>query len=316
MIQKISCLSGFVALFASQFAYAASLQSAVDRINRAYDPHVSATSQPAHEVAPLSGCEESMVTLSTTDPVTLKAGTVLLKQYMPNSAKAAPSDAKTVIIFPPTGGENILDRGYADLFCFDGMRVVIIDDFTGYDDPSTLLSVHDNGALRAIAAIRHTLEYLDPSTPFKVGLLGTSLGAIDGSMAVGFDQRIGTATFIVGGGDVADVIAQSNEAPLIALGQERMKRYGFESLAQYQAALEKSITIDPLELSGLSGSKNVLFFMGLKDLTVPTVYQEMLYKAFGSQELVTYEGDHFDTIVHTFLFHHDKIRDFFKANLK
>ncbi len=318
MKNKNLYLSGFAIFLTSGLACAANLERAVDQINNSYDPRVSVESPSKNEANANSmlNCQAYEVILADMDPVTRKQGKVQLKQYMPDSAKASPSDAKTVIIYPPTGGENILDRLYANIFCAAGMRAVIIEHFTGDDDSSQLLNVHDHGALRAIAAIRHTLEYLNPSSPTRVGLLGTSLGAIDGSMAVGFDQRIGTATFIVGGGDVADIIAESDLSSLKTLRQECSKFYGFNTLASYEYALHEFIDIDPLELSGLSGSKKVLFFMGLKDLTVPTAYQKELYEAFGSQELVTYDGDHFDTIVHTFLFHHDKIRDFFRDNLK
>jgi hypothetical protein len=316
MKNKNLYLSGLAIFLTSSLAHAANLERAVDRINGSYDPRVSVESPSQDEANAVPNCQGYEVMLAAVDPVTRKQGQVQLKQYMPDWAKASPSDVKTVIIFPPTGGENILDRLYADIFCAAGMRAVIIEHFTGDDDSSVLLSVHDHSALRSIAAIRHTLEYLSPSSPTRVGLLGTSLGAIDGAMAVGFDQRIGTATFIVGGGDVANIIAESDLPALKALGQERARSYGFNTLAAYEYALHEFIDIEPLQLSGLSGSKKVLFFMGLQDRTVPTAYQKELYEAFGSQELVTYEGDHFDTIVHTFFFHHRKILDFFRDNLK
>ncbi len=78
----------------------------LDRLNNSFRPGFEATETPAGRS--LSFCKLVDVRLNVTDPVTGKPGFVQNRIY-----EARSSSDRTVILLPPTGGENILDQGYA-----------------------------------------------------------------------------------------------------------------------------------------------------------------------------------------------------------
>jgi len=129
------------------------------------------------------GCRMKKVTVEGLDPISFQPRKVKLKIY------EAPGAKKTVLILPPTGGENLLDRGHANTLCYEGIRAVILQSWD-YDTETTLdLGMHDRGALRSLAAIRHSLDYLGKDGPQAFGILGTSVGALSSALALGFEPR-------------------------------------------------------------------------------------------------------------------------------
>jgi len=94
-----------------------------------------------------------------------------------------------------------------------------------------------------------------------------------------------------------------------------MKVYAFPNLDSYTQALEQQIHIDPLDFIGRTGTKKIWMMIAENDTTVSTQDQIDLYKAFGSQELVTINQPHVPAIIQTFITHQSDIQRFFSRNL-
>jgi len=278
------------------------------RLNNSFRPGFEARETPAGRS--LSFCKLTDVKLSITDPVTGKPGFVQNRIYESRS-----SSDRTVILLPPTGGENILDQGYANHLCSAGFRVVLLQTWYNQTETTLDMGMHDNGAVRSLSAIRHTLDYLKPSRSSQVGILGTSVGALTSSLALGFDPRLSSGVLIVGGVDMAEIIAASTETGAARLREARMKEFGFRNFSEYLAAMRKHVTIDPADFAGFSGRKNVLAFLGMRDITVPTSNQQALVRAFQA-EADEYAGDHTQTILNTFTWKRGKIAAFFEKHLR
>jgi dienelactone hydrolase len=260
---------------------------------------------------PILGCAVDVVKIQAEDPATHAPGSLQIRVYTPKHYE------HSLIIVPPTGGENPIDRGYADLFCKNNIRAAIVEHWTGDDDAGTDLDVHDRGTARGIVAVKHTVEYLNPEANEPLGILGTSLGAIIASAAVGYEPRITAMALIVGGGGIANINAYSTEDVLIKLREDRMKTYGFKTPEEYEAALNQHIKLDPLYSAKLSHIEHNYMMIGDKDLTVPTKNQIELLDAIGPDKVEQHHfaGNHFETILYTFATHKQNLVDFFTDSL-
>jgi hypothetical protein len=286
--------------------------AALARLEESFAPAMTATQAAAGRSLTL--CPLTDLELAVEDPVTRSPGRVRARVYEP-LRQADRGLGRTVLVLPPTGGENVLDQGYANTLCANGFRAVIVQSWFRQTEARLDMGMHDEGAVRALSAIRHVLDWLDPSRPTQVGILGTSVGALSSALALGFDARLGSAVLIVGGVGMPEIIAATTEKGGAALREARMKAFGLETQADYLAALRERVTIDPADFAGFSGRKNVLAFVGTNDLTVPTANQRRLVKDFAA-ESDEYAGDHTQTILHTFAWKRGKIVEFFGRTLR
>ena len=292
----------------SPSALAAPPQAVLERLEKSFTPGFALSEKAA--VRSLSFCRLTDVRLETRDPVTGGEAFVQIRMY-----HARRETDRTVILLPPTGGENILDQGYANHLCAAGFHVALLQTWAHQTEVTLAPSMHDNGAVRSLSAIRHTLDYLKPSRANQVGILGTSVGALTSSLALGFEPRINHAVLIVGGLGFSEIVARSTEKGAAKLRDTRMKAFGLKSVEDYVRFLSEHVKVEPGHFVDFSGKKKVLAFVGTKDDTVPTRNQQELVKAYGA-ESDEYAGDHTQTILNTFTWKRGKIAAFFEENLR
>jgi hypothetical protein len=85
--------------------------------------------------------------------------------------KAKKTALGSILILPPTGGSNVIDRLYAKTLRSAGFDVYILKHWTGDDEYSLELEIHQRLYEKAQKAIGKVLS--DIETPF-IGILGTS----------------------------------------------------------------------------------------------------------------------------------------------
>jgi hypothetical protein len=299
-------------MMSTSIALAAPPTDILQRVETSFVPGAKALVK--REGYSFSLCPMKSLRLEILDAVTRRPAVVEAKIYLPRRRQAK-SELRSVIILPPTGGENMLDRGYANALCAAGFQSVLVSGWTHQTDSKLELSVHDEGALRALSAVRHVLDYLNPTRNTQVGILGTSVGALSASLALGFDARLQSSVLIVGGVDLPQIYAHSDERGAVKLREQRMRALGFGTRKNYLAALRQHVRIEPRDFAGHSGPKNVLAFIGSDDTTVPTRNQEELAAVFRAERAV-YSGNHFQTILHTYWRERPRITRFFQRNLR
>lgn len=215
-----------------------------------------------------------------------------------------------VLIIPPTGGTNIIDRSYAKGLCKEGIDTYILSHWTGDDEYNLELSIHTRFYARAYKAIGIVLKNLPKGK--EIGLIGTSVGGLHGSIAASRYPEITRAFIITGGAHIPSIIANSNQEAMEDAWEKRRKLFSFKSRSEYITALENVIELEPLNRLAIPSKKKFGMVISTTDKTVPTINQERL-KALWKPETVIYnEYDHFWTIVTTWLFDAQKIYDFFK----
>lgn len=229
------------------------------------------------------------------------------------SEYVAPKSNKHVLIIPPTGGRNYLDESYAQNLCEAGMTAKILEGWTGDDEYNLELSIHQRFYARALRAVSIVIKNLPPET--KIGILGTSVGALHASIAIGLLDRIQTGFFITGGADIAEIIVDSNQEIMKTAREKRNALYGFKTRDDYLNSLRPMIKLDPILMPTRYLDKRSGMVISTGDQTVPSKNQMLLKNILKPKKTIEFESDHFWSIVKAWLFYRKDITQFFSENL-
>ncbi len=220
---------------------------------------------------------------------------------------------KSLLIIPPTGGTNLIDRSYAREFCAKGFDVYILNSWTEQNESATDLELHQRFYGRARRALVITLEQTKSAF---VGVLGTSVGALHATVAAATVERINAVFSVVGGTPIAEVIVESDQKAMRDLKAARRTRYGFTSDAQNIAAIGGAFHLEPRLQKALSKRKDYGMAMAENDTTVPFENQRKLRDFWQPEKVIVLSSDHFWGIVKTWLFHSGELVKFFEASFE
>lgn len=276
----------FVKLFLSVFL---SLQAFAQVIPlNEYSPTISLESRTLLKTLKKDRCEKVEWILSGYGPFLQDKRKVRVIGYISNEKEVGRSN---VLIIPPTGGENRIDRSYGRRSCLKyKTHAFILNTFQGIEDDGIDLELHDRGALKYLYAQRHAYEFIKNNFNDSIVLLGTSLGAIQGAVLNGYEE-FKRASLIVGGGGLADMIANSTQSNLIELKEKRFQASGLATMEEfeltYESNLEEAIKIDSGSFVSSLEAIPVYYVLGKKDKVVP-------YK---NQKILIGERPHSETVV-------------------
>jgi len=219
--------------------------------------------------------------------------------------------SKSIIIFPPTGGTNLIDRSYAREFCTNGFDVIILNSWTGQNEKSIELELHQRFYSRAQTALNLALTKTKSSF---VGLLGTSVGALHASVAAATNERIKAVFAITGGVPIAEVVVLSDQKAMIDLKDARKKQFNLKTDDEIIAEISKVFHLEPMLQGELYRTKDLGVAIAAEDSTVPTDNQKKLVEFWKPKKIITLSNSHFWGIVNTWLFHTEEIIEFFQMS--
>lgn len=278
----------------------------MDQVNQGFDSR-----SELHLARPFNffeSCEPVPASVFGVDPVTGRGREISIRVYRPR-----PSTKKSVLVIPPTGGVSSIERGYGDRLCEKGIEAWIITEWApGVLDfkVSVDLGSHDRAARQALAAVRQVVNHM----PGRIGVLGTSAGAMIGAVAAAVDSRIQVAALIAGGADLPSLFENSEMETLRTLRQKRLSAFTMAA-SQYEGALRRSIQIDPSKFGPQLRRKKIGVVVSLNDEVVPGKNQLLLEKVAGAERIAKFEQNHLMAIIMTAFLKSYKVENFFLRNL-
>lgn len=248
-------------------------------------------------------CEKSEKTFTDTTGLAVQT-----MRYRPPAAAL-----KTLLILPPTGGETYIDRRYAEKFCAAGYEVILIRSWSGMDEESTDLELHQRLYTRAQQALGTVIDNVQ--APF-IGLLGTSVGGLFAAVAAHVQPRLDAVFVVAAGISIPEVIVTSDQEAMRDLKMARLARYNFLNEDEYLRALERVFFLDPSTLAATPSGmmylkKDLGMALALEDTTVPTVTQERLRDLWHPRLVFGYPNGHFWGIVKSWWLDDDDVLAFF-----
>lgn len=239
-------------------------------------------------------------------PVKLSSGdfNVDILQCVPEGE----TSKRMVLIIPPTGGVNFIDRSYANSFCEKGIGASILKNWSGDDEYNLDLEIHKRFYHRSQKAIDMAIEHY---REYRLGILGTSVGGLHASIALQRRDEILAGFFIVSGGNIASIIAHTTQEILVDAKEKRFKIHGFKTAAEYEQAIAKILPYEPLSMKG-PGEKKLGMILSSNDDVVPTENQKLLRKHLNPTYLTEMWLGHTATVVASWLFYKGDVASFFE----
>ena len=237
------------------------------------------------------------------DPATNKVSGREVHVFRPDN----PGKDRPVILLPPTGGMNFLDRQMGKYFCSRNVTFYILAKFDGFADKDFDLTRHDRQIRGNTAALKELIHWIHE----PVNLMGASLGALYAAAAMGADPQIGKVVLTVGGTDLAGILTESELGSVTIQKTNRDKIYHLSSDEEYLQLMRKSIRFDPgIFLSEEKASERFLLYISNTDTDVPTKFQKQLAAQLPKAKKLYFETGHIWTVVRTYLFHREEIFNF------
>lgn len=195
------------------------------------------------------------------------------------------ADARTpvIVLLPVFNGQLIITRYFARYFANQGWRAVVV---TRESNPLDELGRLPAVISETIADYQRVLDWVEqqPSLdPSRIGLFGVSFGAIDAVMLMAVDDRVDALVAAMAGGDFSHLLDSTSYRP-VARMLDRMIDDTGESRDDMLAALERDLSMDPLDLAPYVDAQRVLMIMTRNDAIVPFETQEALRVSMGAPE--------------------------------
>ncbi len=235
--------------------------------------------------------------------------TVTMSMYIPNREDLGEERVPAVLMLPPIGGINYLDRKTAETLCDSDMAAIILtNDFANIEKQANgkLLPPEDHQETfyRIGAAMKGAMVMIeqDPNLDEKrVGVFGVSLGGILSAFVMATQPSIAAGYFVVAGGDIPQILATSDQDEVSVIRRKRMRELNMESNEEYEDYLRDYITYDPVDLALTMLPETLNMVIATEDRHVPTDNQYLLHEAFGEPEAHFYNDSHVSTVLY-FLF--------------
>lgn len=221
--------------------------------------------------------------------------------------------SKSILIMPPSGGTNYIDRSYAKQLCKSGFDVYILDQWTDYDEYNLELEIHQRFYQRGQDAIGIVLEQI--TSPF-IGVLGTSVGAEHATIAASRFKKIDSVFIILGGAPISKILVESSQEILVDAHKKRLSLYGFKSANEYEAALDKVFTWEPLKMGNGFSNKDLGMVISTEDTVVPSKYQKTLVDFWNPRTVIKLSNSHLFSVVKTWFCYSGKILEHFNRGAK
>lgn len=141
---------------------------------------------------------------------------------------------------------------------------------------------------QAVAEVRGLIDLL-PYT--KIGICGVSLGAIYSSIVYGVDDRVTSACLILGGGDLAGMIFESEDRFV-----KTFRSYVIQNAISKEDLRKKLAGIEPCNYTSSKKAKNLLMINAKFDKEVPEKYGLLLKEAWGDPELYLVKAGHLSAV--------------------
>ncbi len=155
-------------------------------------------------------------------------------------------------------------------------------------DPQKLVATMSQAALD----VKRAVDFIESQPVFdssRIGIMGTSLGALVSALAYGTDSRITHAAFVLGGGDLAEIMWSSS---LVLEARDALRRKGY-TLDRLRSEL---VSVEPLTYLSARRSSPAFIIGGKHDTVMPPAATKALETSFENPKTLWLDTGHYGGI--------------------
>jgi dienelactone hydrolase len=201
-----------------------------------------------------------------------------------------------IVLLPVFNGQLAISRFFARYFANQGWAAVVV---TRGRDPLTALTAPADTLASNLQAYRRVLDWVEQEPELdalRIGVLGVSLGAMDGVMLTALDRRVHSLVIAMAGGDLSYVLANTNHRRVARTIGAMAEDLGTSREAVGEK-LGAAMKLDPLALAPYVDAERVFMVLTRTDAIIPFEAQEELRSTMGSPEALYLVTGHRPSIV-------------------
>lgn len=220
-----------------------------------------------------------------------------------------------VLVLPPIGGVNAVDKSIASYLANRGINVLIALTPENIAELERPVEDIDGFLIRTTVSLRHLIDFATDRNKVdadRISGFGASLGGIRLLTLIGVDDRISSSVLYVAAGNIAEIMANSDQDIIKDYREAKMKEYQLETREEYLDLLVANSNIEPLDNVNNFDPSSVFMKISNKDKAVPTKNQLETLKAIGTNNFKKTNSGHVAAVIGA-LFDRGKIYNFLKS---
>jgi len=221
-----------------------------------------------------------------------------------------------ILVLPIFGGSNYFANTFAEYFAENGFSAIIVHRQKKYKTFKDLNKM-DRILRQIVFDHKQTLDWIEMQADLdsdSIGVFGISMGSIKAALISSLDKRIKASVMCLSGGNLAEIIATSDEKGVVRRRDEYMKEHNI-SQGEFYNILQSKITCDPINYAEYIDAANSLIVLGRFDSAVPYKNGIELWDKIGKPEKITMLTGHYTAIL-GLPYIKMKSLDFFNRKLK
>lgn len=155
-------------------------------------------------------------------------------------------------------------------------------------DPEKLRATMNQAAMD----VKRAVDYIEAQAEFdssRIGIVGTSLGALVSALSYGVEPRITHAAFVLGGGDLAEIIWSSS---LVVEARDSLRRQGYT----FERIRAELTSVEPLTYLEWRRNSPVFLIAGKHDTVMHPASTRALANAFDAPKVLWLDTGHYGGI--------------------
>lgn len=154
---------------------------------------------------------------------------------------------------------------------------------------------------QTIVDVRRGMDWVEAQNMVdknKIGICGVSLGAVESAVVAGVDRRIGCAAYLLGGGNILNILLTATEEGIQQFREQVMRVEGLDTDRLSSLIRSGYQDIDPLTYAGRLPPQKILMMNAYFDSVIQREYADALWEQSGRPHLVMLPTGHTTAILY------------------
>ena len=220
---------------------------------------------------------------------------MVLTHYHPNG----PAPSPVILILPISGGSYDLEEYFSRYFAKKGLATIIVHREKISKSAKLIENINDL-LVQTVIDNQHVIDWVETRPELdanRIGVFGTSMGGIKGSLLAPVEPRVKAAVLGLAGGDIPYVLEQSTEPGIRRRRKQLLEETGY-SIPELRSKLEEIIVADPLNYGPYVDNEKVMLVLAACDTVVPFPKGWELREAMGRPETVVVFAGHYSALIY------------------
>jgi len=203
-----------------------------------------------------------------------------------------------ILVLPILGGSNYFANTFAEYFADNGYASIIVHRQKKYKTFKDLDKV-DKILRQIVLDHKQALDWIGMQEGLdseRIGVFGISMGSIKAALISSLDRRIKVSVMCLTGGNLAEIIATSDEKGVVRRREKYMREHNISVEAFYDL-LQSKITCDPINYAEYVDAEKSLMVLGRFDSCVPYKNGNELWIKMGKPEKIDMLTGHYTAIL-------------------